>query len=314
MEPSLKQTLKEHVPDLTNALEHNLDILEGVSIIAPSCLLGGLSNVVYRIDADDASYVVRIAGANSEILGGKREAEIRNTMLAGSTGVAPKVFEVIASSQTMILEHIEGISLDPTLLTDDRIISATIEALSSLHSGERFSNTFSMFDLIRTFQSTLDCASKKFKAWTEIAPQIERSLFLPEESLKPCHNDAFPKNWILDSSNRARLVDFEYSGQNDPAFDLATLYVEAGWDIQKLSEVLLGYYRSEDPTLCARVWLQSIPFDIGWSLYAEIQSCLHPEQQCFSETADLRWQRAFDKINSSYFTEAIGLMARSSPP
>jgi len=42
----------------------------------------------------------------------------------------------------------------------------------------------------------------------------------------PCHNDPLCENWLDDKKN-FYLIDWEYSGMNDPMFDLGALAIEA---------------------------------------------------------------------------------------
>ncbi len=44
--------------------------------------------------------------------------------------------------------------------------------------------------------------------------------------LRPCHNDLVPENMLL-QDDRLFFIDWEYSGLNDPLFDIATIIEEA---------------------------------------------------------------------------------------
>src|SRR4029077_6153318 len=66
-------------------------------------------------------------------------------------------------------------------------------------------------------------------AWAhELAARIEERL--GARPLRPCHNDLLPANFIHDGE-RVWLVDWEYAGMGDPAFDHANFAVNNGLPI-----------------------------------------------------------------------------------
>jgi thiamine kinase-like enzyme len=56
----------------------------------------------------------------------------------------------------------------------------------------------------------------------------------------PCHNDPWPGN-LIDADGRVYLIDWEYSGMNDPVWDLADLSVEAGFDAEQDRAMVEAY-------------------------------------------------------------------------
>ena len=61
-----------------------------------------------------------------------------------------------------------------------------------------------------------------------------------------CHNDPTPGNFIALTDGSLRLIDWEYAGLGDPAFDLAGLAVGAALDPSG-DDILLGAYRGRQP-------------------------------------------------------------------
>ena len=60
-------------------------------------------------------------------------------------------------------------------------------------------------------------------------PAIEAALAVHPLATVPCHNDLLAENY-LDDGERLWIVDYEYSGNNDPAFELGNTCQELGWD------------------------------------------------------------------------------------
>ena len=58
----------------------------------------------------------------------------------------------------------------------------------------------------------------------------------------PCHNDTVPENFVVDSNGNGYLIDWEYSGMNDPTWDLAAYILESKLTQEAIEYLLLHYY------------------------------------------------------------------------
>lgn len=68
------------------------------------------------------------------------------------------------------------------------------------------------------------------------------------------------------------LVDWEYSGMNDPMWDLGDLSVEAGFDHAQDEEMIRGYFGSEaSPSDRGRIVIYKAMCDLLWTLWGLIQ-------------------------------------------
>src|SRR5437016_3024182 len=61
------------------------------------------------------------------------------------------------------------------------------------------------------------------------AESVRQALDKHPAALAPCHCDPLSENF-LDDGKRMWVVDWEYSGMNDPLWDLGDMSVEAGFD------------------------------------------------------------------------------------
>lgn len=48
-------------------------------------------------------------------------------------------------------------------------------------------------------------------------------------TLTPCHNDLVAENFVKGLDGKIHLIDWEYSGMNDPLWDLAALFIESSF-------------------------------------------------------------------------------------
>jgi thiamine kinase-like enzyme len=107
----------------------------------------------------------------------------------------------------------------------------------------------------------------------------------------PCHNDLLAENY-LDDGRCLRIVDYEYSGNNDPTFELGNTAQELGFDEPRLVELVAGYFGAPTPALLARCRLQMVMSDVGWTLWAAIQARISDIDYDFWGWAEERWARA----------------------
>ena len=83
---------------------------------------------------------------------------------------------------------------------------------------------------------------------------------------KPCHNDLVPENFVMSGEGRMYLIDWEYSGYNDPMWDLASHLLESGFDEDE-EELFFQYYfqREITPQEEETIRIYEICQDILWS-------------------------------------------------
>ena len=58
----------------------------------------------------------------------------------------------------------------------------------------------------------------------------------------PCNNDLLAGNFI-DDGGKIWLIDYEYSGNNDPCFELGNIWSEANLSLEQLEELVGGVRR-----------------------------------------------------------------------
>jgi thiamine kinase-like enzyme len=86
----------------------------------------------------------------------------------------------------------------------------------------------------------------------------------------PCNNDLLAANFI-DDGQKVWLIDYEYSGNNDPFFEVGNLWSEAAGTPDDLDRLVAAYVGRTSAALTARAWLWGLMSKYGWTLWAAIQ-------------------------------------------
>jgi thiamine kinase-like enzyme len=282
---------------------HSIDDWKGKRIeIQP--LSGGLTNSNFKVMAEGISYFVRVPGESTELLAVDRENEHFNSLAAAEAGVGPRVLYYLPSLHVMVLEFLEGQTMSNSALNADGMPAMIARVIKRLHSGPRFLTDFNMFRLTEYYLKI--CRERGIRipdGYPERLPvigRIERAMLTNPAPTTPCHNDLLAENY-MQVGDRLRLIDYEYSGNNDPCFELGNTCQELQYDEGRIREVCAAYFGAASAAKLARMKLNMIMSDVGWGLWAAIQASISKIQFDFWGWATERWVRASQKMDSPEF-------------
>jgi thiamine kinase-like enzyme len=267
-------------------------------------LSGGLTNANFKVEVDGTPYFVRVPGANTELLAVDRKNEYFNARAAAEAGVGPRIMYYLPEFQVMVLEFLEGQTMSNAALNASGMPTKIARAIKRLHSGPRFLADFNMFRLTEFYLKICKERSVRIPAgYMERMPAVERieqALLVRPLPTVPCHNDLLAENY-MQVGDSLRLIDYEYSGNNDPCFELGNTCQELKYDEPRIAEVCAAYFGSASADKIARMKLNMIMSDVGWGLWAAIQAKISTIVYDFWGWATERWGRAVDKIDSKEF-------------
>jgi thiamine kinase-like enzyme len=138
--------------------------------------------------------------------------------------------------------------------------------------------------------------------------RIEAALATSAEPTVPCNNDLLAGN-CLDDGTRVWLIDYEYSGNNDPCFELGNLWSESGLTADQLEELIAHYYGAVIPQKVARARLQGLMSKYGWTLWASIQDGAADIDFDFWAWGMEKYERAVAELTSPDFGRLLDLAA-----
>jgi thiamine kinase-like enzyme len=258
-------------------------------------IAAGLTNANFRVTIDGTQAFVRIPGPSTELLAVDRANEAFNTAAAAAAGVGPKVLHRVPQLGALVLEWLPGRTMSNEAFAEPGMPERVAAALLRLHAGPRFRDDFDMFRLAERYLRLCDERSIRvpdgYRDRLEDVARIEAALAVHPLRTVPCHNDLLAENY-LDDGTELRIVDYEYSGNNDPTFELGNTCQELGWDDDRIEALRSAYFGVASPDLLARMRLNMIMSDVGWTLWAAIQARISPIEFDFWGWAVERWDRA----------------------
>jgi thiamine kinase-like enzyme len=272
--------------------------------LSVQAISGGLTNTNYRVEVDGLPYFVRIPGESTELLAVDRENEYFNSCAAAEAGVGPKVLFYLPAHQVMVLEFIHGKTMTREDLNRPGMPLRMAESIKKLHAGPRFHTDFNMFRLTEFYLDIVNEHGVKipdgYYERLQTVNRIEAAMSAHPLPTVPCNNDLLAENYI-DDGVQLRLIDFEYSGNNDPTFELGNTAQEMEYDEDCIVELCSAYFGHPSEAMIARMKLNMIMSDVGWGLWAAIQAKISTINYDFWGWAIERWGRAEAKMDSTEF-------------
>ncbi len=273
--------------------------------VAIQPLSGGLTNTNFKVEVDGTPFFVRIPGESTDLLAVDRKNEYFNSKAAAKCGVGPKVLYYLPEFQVMVLEFIHGATMSNESLNSDGMPTRIANVIKALHAGPRFLTDFNMFRLTEFY---LDITKKYdvripegYAGRMATVDKIEKALAANRIQTVPCHNDLLAENY-MDDGRSLRLIDYEYSGNNDPCFELGNTCQELKYNESRIAEICAAYFGSATPEKISRMKLNMIMSDVGWALWAAIQAKISKIEYDFWGWATERWSRAIGKMDSTEFS------------
>lgn len=204
---------------------------------------GGITNHNFKVDLAEGSYVLRIAGRDTSLLGIDRSVEHEASLAAAAVGVGPEVVAFVEPEGYLVTRFIEGSIVPVDSMREAESIRRVAQALRAVHRGPSLPARFISFRVVEDYRTTAFSHGAEVPpsfAWArQVARRVERARgAFPE---RPCHNDLLNANFI-DDGERIRIVDWEYAGMGDVFFDLANFSVNHGFGREERQGLLAAYF------------------------------------------------------------------------
>ena len=121
---------------------------------AVEVLGGGITNRNFKVSVDGATYVLRIGGKDTELLGIDRRAEHEASLAAAAVGVGPEVVAFIEPEGFLVTRYIEGEVVVPEAIREPEPLRRVAQALRAVHGGPPIPARFDSFRVVEAYAAT----------------------------------------------------------------------------------------------------------------------------------------------------------------
>lgn len=266
--------------------------------------IGGMSNKNFKVIFQEKEYVLRVPGNGSEGMVDRTHEEF-NAIEGCKMGVNPIIRYFNPST---------GIKLADFVNKAETLNSATIQRHDNMckvaeiyrkihHSHVRLKNEFNIFREIEKYDELLVKSNAiMYAGWEEVRPKVmalENYLNSLGVDLRPCHNDAVPENFIKAGDGTLYLIDWEYSGINDPMADFAALFLESDFSEENQDFIMRHYYQgSVLENTFEKIRCYQILWDYLWAQWTVIKEANGDD---FGTYGLERYNRAVNNLNKIGF-------------
>jgi len=223
-----------------NRLEDKIEIISS-----------GYTNTNYKIFKVDVCYVLRVPIMKNHILI-DRSDERYNSIIAYELGLGAELMYYEKSTGIMVTKYINNrCCLEKQQLTDNGILRLVSNTIKKLHTtSEKILGNWVIFNKISDLYGFIiknsSFYNKETVEWLmHETNRVKHCVDKLNIKLCPCHNDLSPNNFLC-VENNIKIIDWEFSGNNDPIWDLAFLSTVS--DLSSADEnILLFAYFGEKP-------------------------------------------------------------------
>ncbi len=269
---------------------------------------GGITNSNFRIDTAGESFVLRISGANTELLGINRENEYAANLAAGKLGIAPEVYYFIKPEGYLVTRFIQGRPISPKEISEPENIRRVMDTIHKIHALSSIPGTFDVFRVVRDYTETARryqvAFPKDFDRLFEHLRGAERAIAAHPYPRCPCHNDLLNANFLANS--HLYILDWEYAGMGDVFFDLANFSDHHNLSDEQDRWMLMCYFDGQvNPYHWAHLKIMKVMSDLREATWGLVQIGISKLDFDFREYTDKFFGRVIENIRNPHWNEYL---------
>ncbi|SCY09476.1 Thiamine kinase [Lachnospiraceae bacterium XBB2008] len=258
--------------------------------------LGGMTNHSYHVMMlDGEELLVRIPGEGTEEMI-NRSDERKSTELACKLKIDSELLYFGDEGSKVMRFITNPRPMNNDVMKQKEVLIQAAAIFRNLHTcGEDTGVRFEVFEMAGLYEDlirkgnvvTYDDYEEVKKTVMSIKADIDSNGLTDRV---PCHNDSLVDNWVLDENGKLYLIDWEYSGMNEPMWDLSCLSIEADYSSDDDNALLEAYFgRSATVDEQKKFVAAKLYVDYLWTLWGLTRVPF--DGQFMQEYADGRYDR-----------------------
>ena len=276
-------------------------------------LSGGITNRNVLVDVAGDRFVVRVAGADTHLLGIDRNVERVANERAAALGFAAPVAAFLEPECWLVTHFVDGDTLTPERVGEPAWIERIAAALREFHGSGPLDGVFDCFRVPALHRDAAVARGvtipAEYDRAAERAAEIEAAFASSPEPRVPCHNDLLAANFI-GAGERLVILDWEYAGMNDRYFDLGNLATNNGLDDGAETALLDAYFGAATPRHRSRLALMKIMSDFREAMWAVVQQGISTIEYDYTAYAQSSFDRLLTNASSPTYRTHLTTAAR----
>lgn len=264
-----------------------IDVLKSIfdtdaeSLTGFTALKKGMTNRSFMFTFNDKRYIMRIPGEGTEqLINRKEEASVYD--LINSKNICDNVVYINPKNGFKVTEFIENTRVCDAESDDDlRLCMAKLKELHNLNLSVK--HTFDIFGQIDFYESlfSADSAYMDYPKTKENTLSLREFIDSCDKKFALTHIDAVPDNFLIYVNNGkqdVRLIDWEYSGMQDPHVDVAMFCIYSLYNREQVDNLIDIYFENKcDIKTRIKIYCYISACGLLWSNWCEYKRTLGVE-------------------------------------
>lgn len=240
----------------------------------------GMTNRSYLFSLDNKKYILRIPGEGTDFLiNRKEEAEVYKKIK--ELNLCDKIIYLNSNNGYKITEFIENATVCNPKNNED--LQKAMKKLRDFHQlNLKVKHEFNIFEKINFYESLWNGKSSVYDDYLEtktnvlsLKPFIEQNI----QNKVLAHIDSVPDNFLFyknqNNQEEIRLIDWEYSGMQDPHVDIAMFCIYAIYNKKEIDNLIDIYFNNNvDNNIRIKIYCYISACGLLWSNWCEYKNIL----------------------------------------
>jgi len=237
----------------------------------------GMTNHSFTFTHDGTKYIMRIPGEGTDKMI-NREEEYNIYQIISKLNISDDVIYIDPKTGYKVTKYLENARVcDPQSIPD---VKACMKKLREFHEMKLSADhTFDIFERIEYYESLWLTPVSCFRDYQETKANVMRLksyIYKTPKEWVLTHIDAVPDNFLFEEINgekRLRLIDWEYSGMQDPHVDIAMFAIYSMYDREQVETLIDSYFPEGCPKETRpKIYAYIAMCGLLWSNWCEYKS------------------------------------------
>lgn len=239
----------------------------------------GMTNRSFLFSIDDESYIMRIPGEGTDqLINRKEEADIYTVI--NPYHLCDQVIYINPDNGYKITKYYKNSRVCDPLDKND--LKQCIPILKKFHKlNLKVDHSFDLFAKIDFYEKLWNDHDSIFQDYKQTKDQIMSLKPFIESCQKDwclTHIDAVPDNFLFLDNGEIKLIDWEYSGMQDPHVDIAMFCIYSLYDQKQIDDLIALYFEGQcDESVRTKIYAYIAICGLLWSNWCEYKRNLGVE-------------------------------------
>lgn len=228
----------EAISVIANTFKVSASDITGIQVLKK-----GMTNRSFLFNCKGQKYIMRIPGKGTGlIINRKQEAEVYRTI--ADKGICDDIVYIDLENGYKITKLLEGARVCDSNNVED--LKKSMKKLKEFHSLNLIvEHEFDIFGQIDFYESLWSGATSIYKDYQKTKENVfSLKPYIDAHIEHKCltHIDAVPDNFLFTADGDIRLIDWEYSGMQDPHVDIAMFCIYSLYSKEQTDQLINIYF------------------------------------------------------------------------